>query len=191
MRALTRWSAPPIVTFSGDPARVATTSEEIAYLCDAASSYFARPIVPADVVWSFSGVRPLHGDHVGDPEATTRDYVLELDAPPGHAALLSVFGGKITTYRRLAEAASNRLAPSSAAERAATRRLDPCGAALPGGDFPIDGLAALYRRTRGRIARSSRRPMRNGLRRPMAQGRGPFSTAPAPSPISASRSVRH
>jgi glycerol-3-phosphate dehydrogenase len=63
------------------------------------------------VVWSFSGVRPLHDDHVRDAKAATRDYVLELDAPPGGAPLLSIFGGKITTYRRLAEAALERLKP--------------------------------------------------------------------------------
>jgi glycerol-3-phosphate dehydrogenase len=128
--------------FSGDPARVAATPEEVAYLCDAASFYFTRPVAPADLVWSFSGVRPLHGDHVGDPEMAPRDYVLKLDAPPGRAALLSVFGGKITTYRRLAEAVLDRLAPylpPSARQRAGWTREAP----LPGGDFPVDGLAAL------------------------------------------------
>src|SRR5262249_35796804 len=97
--------------FSGDPAQVVATSDEIQYLCAAASQYFARSIWPADVVWSYSGVRPLHHDHVSDTAAATRDYVLELDAPPACAPLLSVFGGKITTYRRLAEAALERLAP--------------------------------------------------------------------------------
>jgi glycerol-3-phosphate dehydrogenase len=127
--------------FAGDPAAVAATPEEIAYLCDAASFYFARPVVPADVVWSFSGVRPLHDDHARDPDATTRDYVLELDAVPGRAALLTVFGGKITTYRRLAEAALDRLAPHlpQARHRAGWTRQAP----LPGGDFAVDGLAAL------------------------------------------------
>jgi len=97
--------------FFGDPAQVVATTEEIQYLCEAASQNFARPISPADVVWSYAGVRPLYDDHVRDPAAATRDYVLELDAPPAGAPLLSVFGGKITTYRRLAEAALERLAP--------------------------------------------------------------------------------
>jgi glycerol-3-phosphate dehydrogenase len=125
--------------YAGDPARVAATAEEIAYLCAAASDYFARPVAPTDVVWSFSGVRPLHDDHVRDPKAATRDYVLELDAASDRAPLLSIFGGKITTYRRLAEAALERLAPF----------LPRCGpawtstAALPGGDFAVDGAAAL------------------------------------------------
>jgi glycerol-3-phosphate dehydrogenase len=97
--------------FSGDPAQAVATSGEIQYLCAAASQYFARSISPADVVWSYAGVRPLHDDHVPDAKAATRDYVLELDAPPACAPLLSIFGGKITTYRRLAEAALERLAP--------------------------------------------------------------------------------
>jgi len=128
--------------FAGDPAGVAATPEEVAYLCNATSDYFARPILPDDVVWSFSGVRPLHDDHVRDPRAATRDYVLELDSAPGRAALLSVFGGKITTYRRLAEAALDRLAPHlppQARHRAGWTRYAP----LPGGDFAVDGLAAL------------------------------------------------
>ena len=80
--------------FTGDSAAVVATTEEIAYLCDAVSFYFARPVVPADVVWSFSGVRPLYNDRAGAPDATTRDYVLELDAAPGGAALLSVFAAR-------------------------------------------------------------------------------------------------
>jgi glycerol-3-phosphate dehydrogenase len=112
--------------------QVVATSDEIRYLCEAASEYFARSISPADVVWSFSGVRPLHDDHAGDAADATRDYVLELDAPPGCAPLLSIFGGKITTYRRLAEAALERLAPflpPSSPNRAGWTAL----AALPGG----------------------------------------------------------
>jgi glycerol-3-phosphate dehydrogenase len=97
--------------FSGDPAQAVATGGEIQYLCAAASQYFAQSISPADVVWSYAGVRPLHDDHVPDAKAATRDYVLELDAPPACAPLLSIFGGKITTYRRLAEAALERLAP--------------------------------------------------------------------------------
>jgi glycerol-3-phosphate dehydrogenase len=128
--------------FAGDPAAVAATPEEIAYLCDAASFYFTRPVVPADVVWSFSGLRPLRDDHTRAPDATTRDYVMELDATPRCAALLTVFGGKITTYRRLAEAALHRLAPHlppDARHRAGWTRNAP----LPGGDFAAEGLAAL------------------------------------------------
>ena len=77
--------------------------EEIAYLCDIAGHYMQKPVTPADVVWTYSGVRPLFDDGDDDPSAVTRDYHLEVDAPDGAAPLLSVFGGKITTYRRLAE----------------------------------------------------------------------------------------
>ncbi len=84
---------------------------ETAYLCQSVSRYFRQPLNPADVAWSFAGVRPLFDDGNSDPSAVTRDYVLELDAPGTGAPLLSVFGGKITTYRRLAEAALAELAP--------------------------------------------------------------------------------
>ena len=79
------------------------TPEEIAYLCELASHYMAKPVRPQDVVWTYSGVRPLFDDGDDDPSAVTRDYHLEVDAPNGAAPMLSVFGGKITTYRRLAE----------------------------------------------------------------------------------------
>jgi len=128
--------------FCGDPARVAASPGEIAYLCAAASDYFAQPVSPADVVWSYSGVRPLHDDRVRDAGAATRDYVLELDAPSTGAPLLSIFGGKITTYRRLAEAALDRLAPflpPSVRQRAGWTATT----ALPGGDLCARGPAAL------------------------------------------------
>jgi len=128
--------------FAGDPAQVVASAEEIAYLCAAASNYFARPVSPADVVWSYSGVRPLHDDHVRDAKAATRDYVLELEAPPAGAPLLSIFGGKITTYRRLAEAALEKLAPflpPSGGQRAGwTGRT-----VLPGGDVTVRGSAVI------------------------------------------------
>jgi glycerol-3-phosphate dehydrogenase len=88
------------VEASGNPV---CTPEEIAYLCDLAGHYMARPVRPEDVVWTYSGVRPLFDDGDDNPSAVTRDYHLEVDAPDGAAPLLSVFGGKITTYRRLAE----------------------------------------------------------------------------------------
>ena len=83
--------------------RPVCTPEETAYLCDIASRYMQKPVTPEDVVWTYSGVRPLFDDGDDDPSAVTRDYHLEVDAPHGTAPLLSVFGGKITTYRRLAE----------------------------------------------------------------------------------------
>jgi len=87
------------------------TPEEIAYLCDIAGHYMEKPVRPSDVVWTYSGVRPLFDDGDDDPSAVTRDYHLEVDGADGTAPLLSVFGGKITTYRRLAEHALRDLAP--------------------------------------------------------------------------------
>jgi glycerol-3-phosphate dehydrogenase len=104
-------------------------ADETRYLCEQASRYFARRVLPADVVWTYSGVRPLLDDESGDPSAVTRDYLLELDAEG--APLLSVWGGKITTFRKLAEEAADRLAgPLGVTHGAWTR-----GAYLPGGDL--------------------------------------------------------
>ncbi len=126
--------------YKGDPAAVHATADEVAYICQAASEYFIKPVTPADVVWSYSGVRPLYDDGATAAQEATRDYVLKLDAPGGAPASLSVFGGKITTYRRLAEAALARLAP-----HLPTPSGLPVGwtatAHLPGGDFPPDGYA--------------------------------------------------
>ncbi|MCM8729929.1 glycerol-3-phosphate dehydrogenase [Hephaestia sp. GCM10023244] len=118
----------------------AASAEEIRYLCDAANQYFARTISPDDVVWSYAGVRPLVDDGSGKPEAATRGYRLELDGGDGEPVLLSVFGGKITTYRHLAAEAVDLLAGHlDAIEGACWTGITP----LPGGDFPIDGLGAL------------------------------------------------
>ena len=97
--------------FTGDPADAAISDAETEYLCRAVSDYFRRPVTPADVVWSYAGVRPLYDDGASRAQEATRDYVLTLDAREGEAPLLSVFGGKITTYRRLAEAALAKLDP--------------------------------------------------------------------------------
>jgi len=102
---------------------------EIAYLCEQASRYFAQPVTPAQVVWSYSGVRPLLDDESGDPSAVTRDYQLDLDH--AGAPLLTVWGGKITTFRKLAEEAGDALAgPLAIAGKAWTR-----GTPFPGGDL--------------------------------------------------------
>jgi glycerol-3-phosphate dehydrogenase len=109
-------------------------AEEIAYLCAQASRYFAQPVTPRQVVWSYSGVRPLLDDEAGNLAAVTRDYRLELDARG--APLLSVWGGKITTFRKLAEEAGDQLAQTLA--RRDGRRPGPAWterAALPGGDI--------------------------------------------------------
>ncbi|MDT8858139.1 glycerol-3-phosphate dehydrogenase [Paracoccaceae bacterium Fryx2] len=121
----------------GAPGTAVCTDEEQDYLCAFASDYFARPVTRADIVWTYSGVRPLYNDGAKSATAATRDYVLSLDG--NGAPLLNVFGGKITTYRRLAESALDKLAPFfPQAKGPWTARV-----AMPGGDFPHDGVAAL------------------------------------------------
>jgi glycerol-3-phosphate dehydrogenase len=125
-------------SFAGDPGSVAPSAEEIDYLCAAVNDHFRVAIAPADVIWSFAGVRSLYDEGASKPQDATRDYALTLDAPPGKAALLTVYGGKITTFRALAEAALGRLAPLIGARPAWTRK-----SRLPGGDFAAGGLAEL------------------------------------------------
>jgi glycerol-3-phosphate dehydrogenase len=127
------------VDFHGDPASVQADAAELSYLCALANRYFRRQLTPADVVWSYSGVRPLLADHARDPMSVTRDYALELAARP--APLLSVFGGKITTYRRLAEDAVHLLA--GALDRSTTAWT--AHATLPGGDLPEGSFAVFLR----------------------------------------------
>ena len=105
---------------------------EIEYLCRQASRYFARAIVTADVFWTYSVVRPLLDDEEGNPAAVTRDYRLELDRDGG-APLLSVWGGKITTFRKLAEEAVALLGP--ALRDVELRAPWTATAPLPGGDL--------------------------------------------------------
>ncbi len=114
------------------------TPEEQDYLCAFASEYFARPVTRADIVWTYSGVRPLHDEGAASATAASRDYTLKLDTAPG-APVLHVFGGKITTYRRLAEAALAKLGPALGNARGPWT----AGVALPGGDFAVDGAPRL------------------------------------------------
>jgi glycerol-3-phosphate dehydrogenase len=128
--------------FSGDPATVTASAGELAYLCRVVNDHFRTAITADDVIWSFAGVRALFGDVSGKPQDIERDYVLELDRAGGVAPLLTVYGGKITTYRRLAEAACAKLAPILGDRPAWTRK-----AHLPGGDLPVDGLEWLIGQT--------------------------------------------
>ena len=124
--------------YKGDPADVAISDEEVTYLCDAASEYFAEPVRPSDIVWTYSGVRPLFDDGASKAQEATRDYVLTTEGGQGTAPLLNVFGGKITTYRRLAESMLEKI-------EALIGRKGPAwtaSATLPGGDFPVDGFGA-------------------------------------------------
>lgn len=117
------------IDYHGDTNKVAIEQEEIAYLCELSSYYFRKPIVPADVVWSYSGVRPLVEDEAAAASAVTRDYRFELDN--AGAPLLSIFGGKITTFRKLAEEALDLIAPALS-NQAGRWTHDAC---LPGGDL--------------------------------------------------------
>ncbi len=113
------------------------TPEESDYLRGFASEYFREPINPEDIVWTYSGTRPLYDDHAGSATEATRDYVLSLNEDG--APLLSVFGGKITTYRKLAEAALARLSTHFAPMKDNWT----ASAALPGGDFAYDSVPRL------------------------------------------------
>ena len=127
--------------FTGNLGDVRASTAEIAYLCESTAAYLRTPVTRDMVVWSYSGVRPLFDDGSSKPQEATRDYVLKLDAPPEVAALLSVFGGKITTYRRLAEAALAMLQPHLPA--VSGKAAGWTGQeTLPGGDFPVDGFEA-------------------------------------------------
>jgi glycerol-3-phosphate dehydrogenase len=127
--------------YDGDPAAVSITQDEISYLCASASDYLAKPITPKQIVWSYAGVRPLYDDGASEAKAATRDYVFELDVDGG-LPMLSIFGGKITTYRRLAEEALERLAPylpQSTGRHPGWTAEQP----LPGGDFDTAVLPAV------------------------------------------------
>lgn len=120
---------------------VAATAEEVAYICESASSYFKKSLTPADVIYSYAGVRPLVDDGSGKPEAASRGYHFDIDSDEnGAAPILSVFGGKITTYRHLAESAIDRLATYLPVLSGPGWTLEK---PLPGGNFPTVGVAAL------------------------------------------------
>jgi glycerol-3-phosphate dehydrogenase len=122
------------VDFHGEPGEAHIDEVEVRYLCETMNRYFKQQLTPTDVVWSYSGVRPLLDDHTGNASNVTRDYSLELDKHP--APLLSVFGGKITTYRKLAESAVDKLGPTLGHRGAPWTK----GAFLPGGDLTKIGL---------------------------------------------------
>lgn len=135
------------VPFAGDPRDVRIDPDETEYLCASVNRYFRSQIQPGDVVWSYSGVRPLYNDSARTPSGITRDYVFDVTGgDDGRPALLSIFGGKITTYRRLAEHAMAKLAPHLG---------DRAGAAwtgtqpLPGGDMPDGDFDAFLAGLRG------------------------------------------
>ncbi|MGI6853064.1 glycerol-3-phosphate dehydrogenase [Mesorhizobium sp. 1B3] len=122
--------------YRGDPNSVTITEAESAYLCEAASEYFSKPVRREDIVWTYSAVRPLYDDGASKAQEATRDYVLKSEGADGVAPLVNIFGGKITTYRRLAEAMMEKI------EGFLGKRGAPwtASAALPGGDFPTTGF---------------------------------------------------
>ncbi len=136
------------VAFTGDPVSVAIEPAEETYLLDLANRFFKTPLTLADIVWRYSGVRPLYDDAAVDPSAVTRDYKLELAVGQNLPPLLTVLGGKVTTYRRLAEEAIDRLAQHLA-------RVGPAwtaSAPLPGGDLPGGDFEAYFKDLRRRKA---------------------------------------
>jgi glycerol-3-phosphate dehydrogenase len=134
------------VPYSGDPGTVHIDPAETSYLLDLAGRFFKVALRPDDVIWSYSGVRPLHDDKSGDPSAVTRDYRLDLAGGDAEPPLLTVTGGKVTTYRRLAEEGLERLQPYLPGMRGPWTAAAP----LPGGDMPASDfdtwLAQVQRR---------------------------------------------
>ncbi|TPI81877.1 glycerol-3-phosphate dehydrogenase [Mesorhizobium sp. B2-8-9] len=124
--------------YPGDPHEVKISDAEIDYLCAAASEYFAQPVKRSDIVWTYSAVRPLYDDGASKAQEATRDYVLKADGGEGAAPLLNAFGGKITTFRRLAESMLEKI------EGFLGKRGRPWthDAPLPGGDFAATGFDA-------------------------------------------------
>jgi glycerol-3-phosphate dehydrogenase len=124
------------VPYEAEPGPVAISPEETRYLCDCINRSFAKAIGPEDVVWSYSGVRPLYDDAAANASAVTRDYVLDVADAEGRLPALSVFGGKITTYRRLAEHAIEKLQPYFPGLKPAWTGDAPLpGGSMPGADF--------------------------------------------------------
>jgi glycerol-3-phosphate dehydrogenase len=123
------------IPYHGDPRTVAIDEAEITYLIDLANRFFRVALSRQQIVWTYAGVRPLYDDQSDNPSAVTRDYHLDLQASAGTPPLLTVMGGKVTTYRRLAEEALERLEPHLAGMGPAWT----AGAPLPGGDLDETG----------------------------------------------------
>ncbi len=131
--------------YKADPKDVKISDEETTYLCKAASEYFNEPVRPEDIVWTYSAVRPLFDDGASKAQEATRDYVLKLEGEGGQAPLLNVFGGKLTTYRRLSEHALEKIGAAIGAKGAPWTAKSH----LPGGDFPAQGYEAEVRKLKG------------------------------------------
>jgi len=125
--------------YDGDPRNTKITQKEIDYLCESANVYFKHTIKPVDIVGAFSGVRSLYNDGASKAQEATRDYVLRMDRPNKHVApMINIFGGKITTYRRLAESVMKKIDGLLEKESDKNQGKWTESVALPGGDFAID-----------------------------------------------------
>ncbi|WP_423068922.1 glycerol-3-phosphate dehydrogenase [Devosia sp. CN2-171] len=127
--------------FAGDPTGVKISDEETDYLLAAANEYFARQITRADIVWTYSGVRPLFDDGASAAQEATRDYVLKTEGDEGEAPLINIFGGKLTTHRRLSEQVVDKIDALIGAKGPKWTR----DGTLPGGDFPPTAFEATLR----------------------------------------------
>ena len=144
-----------------DPEQPDATPDEVEYLCRAVNRYLSTPARPDQVLWRYAGVRPLYDDGSSDPSAVTRDYTLRVDDEAGRAPVLSVFGGKITTFRRLAEHAMEKLQPYFPGCKGAWT----AQAALTGSEFGPGGRAAVQQALAARYPRIPGALMRALFRR--------------------------
>ncbi len=119
--------------YKGDPADVKITSSEISYLCSVASEYFEKSINKDDIVWSYSGVRPLFDDGASEAQEATRDYILRVDSENGEPPVINIFGGKITTYRKLSESMLKKVEALIGSKKMPWT----ANSQLPGGDFEV------------------------------------------------------
>ena len=129
--------------FTGDPDSIETSEDEVNYLCQIVNEYFRTSVSPQDVVWNYSAVRPLYDDGASKAQEITRDYVLDYDGNAHQAGLLNIFGGKLTTYRRLAENALEEIKPKFPDLEGSWTSHSP----LPGGNFPVEESDALIEST--------------------------------------------
>ncbi|MFB9949006.1 glycerol-3-phosphate dehydrogenase [Rhizobium puerariae] len=132
--------------YTGDPKDVKISPEETDYLCRCASEYFREPVRKEDIVWTYSAVRPLFDDGASKAQEATRDYVLKVEGQDGEAPLMNIFGGKLTTYRRLSEHALEKIGAAIGVQGVPWT----AGSHLPGGDFPAQGYEAEVTRLRTR-----------------------------------------
>ncbi len=163
------------VVISGDPGAISISDDEVEYLCRAVNRYVSNPIRASDVVWSYAGVRPLFDGGEREASRITRDYALELENHERGAPILTVYGGKLTTYRRLSERAVDRLSalfPNAASPWTARRP-------LPGGALPAGGLDALVRALAEQAPTMTERALRALVRRHGSLARQVLAGAPA------------